>query len=69
MQDTFYLSDEFLLRTRLRRQIAPWTFRSRHQDLMPACVRSTRTLPTAHVPQMEGLVVDKGITLGDCRAH
>ena len=51
MQDTFYLSDEFLLRTQTSGgQIRTMDSHATHS-------------PMFH--QMEGLVVDKGITLGD----
>ena len=46
MQDTFYLSDEFLLRTQ-------------------TSGGQIRTMDSPMFHQMEGLVVDKGITLGD----
>ena len=72
MQDTFYLSDEFLLRT----QTSGGQIRTMDSQKPPIKVlipgRVFRSDSDAtHSPmfhQMEGLVVDKGITLGDCRA-
>ena len=69
MQDTFYLSDEFLLRT----QTSGGQIRTMDVQkppikiLMPGRVFRSDSDAT-HSPmfhQMEGLVVDKGITLGD----
>ena len=69
MQDTFYLSDEFLLRT----QTSGGQIRTMDSQKPPIKVlipgRVFRSDSDAtHSPmfhQMEGLVVDKGITLGD----
>ena len=69
MQDTFYLSDEFLLRT----QTSGGQIRTMDAQQPPIKVlipgRVFRSDSDAtHSPmfhQMEGLVVDKGITLGD----
>ena len=71
MQDTFYLSDEFLLRT----QTSGGQIRTMDSQKPPIKVlipgRVFRSDSDAtHSPmfhQMEGLVVDKGITLGDLR--
>ena len=69
MQDTFYLSEEFLLRT----QTSGGQIRTMDVQkppikiLMPGRVFRSDSDAT-HSPmfhQMEGLVVDKGITLGD----
>ena len=69
MQDTFYLSDEFLLRT----QTSGGQIRTMDSQkppikvLIPGRVFRSDSAAT-HSPmfhQMEGLVVDKGITLGD----
>lgn len=69
MQDTFYLSDEFLLRT----QTSGAQVRTMQSQKPPIKIlhpgRVFRSDSDAtHSPmfhQMEGLVVDKGITLGD----
>ncbi len=69
MQDTFYLSDEFLLRTQTSGgQIRMMdTQKPPIKVLIPGRVFRSDSDAT-HSPmfhQMEGLVVDKGITLGD----
>ena len=69
MQDTFYLSDEFLLRTQTSGgQIRTMdTQKPPIKVLIPGRVFRSDSDAT-HSPmfhQMEGLVVDKGITLGD----
>ena len=73
MQDTFYLSDEFLLRT----QTSGGQIRTMDSQKPPIKVlipgRVFRSDSDAtHSPmfhQMEGLVVDKGITLGDLQGR
>ena len=69
MQDTFYLSEEFLLRTQTSGgQIRTMDIQKPPiKILMPGRVFRSDSDAT-HSPmfhQMEGLVVDKGITLGD----
>ena len=64
MQDTFYLSDEFLLRT----QTSGGQIRTMDAQQPPIKVLIRSDSDATHSPmfhQMEGLVVDKGITLGD----
>ncbi len=69
MQDTFYLTDEFLLRT----QTSAGQVHVMEQDKPPIKILSPGKVfrsddDATHSPmfsQMEGLVVDKGITLGD----
>ncbi len=69
MQDTFYLSDEFLLRT----QTSAGQIHVMENQKPPIKILSPGKVfrsddDATHSPmfsQMEGLVVDKGITLGD----
>ena len=72
MQDTFYLSDEFLLRT----QTSPMQIRvmeSRKPPIRiisPGRVYRKDEVDATHSPmfhQMEGLVIDKGITMADLK--
>ena len=72
MQDTFYLSDEFLLRT----QTSGGQIRTMDVQkppikiLMPGRVFRSDAVDATHSPlfhQIEGLVVDKGITMADLK--
>ncbi len=69
-QDTFYITDEILLRS----QTSPVQIRVMEQQkppikiVCPGKVYRSDTLDATHSPifhQIEGLVVDKGVTMGD----
>ncbi|MBR6880570.1 MAG: phenylalanine--tRNA ligase subunit alpha [Clostridiales bacterium] len=69
-QDTFYISDNILLRT----QTSPMQIRIMEKQkppikvVCPGKVYRQDTLDSTHSPvfhQIEGLVVDKGVTMGD----
>lgn len=72
MQDTFYISDEVLLRT----QTSPMQVRYMEQNkppirmLSPGRTYRNDQFDATHSPaffQIEGLVVDEGITMGDLK--
>ena len=72
MQDTFYLSPEFLLRT----QTSPVQVRTMEKQkppirvISPGRVYRSDAVDATHSPlfhQVEGLVVDKGITMADLK--
>ena len=71
-QDTFYITDHMLLRT----QMSPVQVRTMEKQkppiriIAPGKVFRSEDVDATHTPvfhQMEGLVVDKGITLGDLK--
>ena len=71
-QDTFYITDEFLLRS----QTSPVQVRVTEKQkppiriIAPGRVYRSDAVDATHSPlfhQMEGLVVDKGVTMGDLR--
>lgn len=71
-QDTFYITDEFLLRS----QTSPVQVRVMEKQkppiriIAPGRVYRSDAVDATHSPlfhQMEGLVVDKGVTMGDLR--
>lgn len=71
-QDTFYITDRILLRS----QTSPVQVRTMEQQrppirvISPGRVYRSDTLDSTHSPvfhQMEGLVVDEGITMGDLK--
>ena len=72
MQDTFYLSDEFLLRTQTS-GVQIHTMESQKPPIYMICpgtVYRPDTADACHLPQfnqIEGLVVDEGITFGDLK--
>ncbi|MEE9435130.1 MAG: phenylalanine--tRNA ligase subunit alpha [Candidatus Adiutricales bacterium] len=71
MQDTFYVSDNVVLRT----QTSPMQVRTMEKQRPPVWVvipgktyrRDSDVSHTAMFQQIEGLVVDKGITFGDLK--
>ena len=74
MQDTFYLTDEFLMRTQTS-PVQARTMQSRTPNspirmICPGTVFRPDTADANHLPQftqVEGLVVDEGITFGDLK--
>lgn len=73
MQDTFYITDNILLRT----QTSPMQVRTMLKGklpirvIVPGRVYRSDAVDATHSPvfhQIEGLVVDKGVTLGDLKA-
>ena len=72
MQDTFYLSDEFLLRTQTS-GVQAHVMEAKEPPIYMICPGTVFRPDTAdanHLPQftqVEGLVVDEGITFGDLK--
>ena len=65
-QDTFYISDNVLLRT----QTSPMQIRTMEKKKPPIRVYRSDAVDATHSPlfhQVEGLVVDKGITMADLK--